>query len=70
MSDTVEKKRNGDVDSMGILTLFRRNQADFICRYGTADETRIHHYTPVKTTGFFGPSGFRKGIFALSVLII
>ncbi|KAH8395184.1 hypothetical protein KR222_006720, partial [Zaprionus bogoriensis] len=43
---TAENKRNRVVVSKVILALFHRNQAEFLRRYVTVDETWIHYYTP------------------------
>ena len=41
-----ENKRNRVVDSEAILALFRRNPDEFLRRYITMDEARIHLYAP------------------------
>ena len=40
-----ENKRNRVVDSEAILAFFRGNRNEYLRRYISVDETRIHHYT-------------------------
>ena len=42
---TPEQKQQRVDDSESCLEMFTRNK-EFLCRYITMDETRIHHFTP------------------------
>ena len=43
---TPDNKRNRETTSEQCLTLFKRNPKEFLRRFVTVDETRIHWYTP------------------------
>ena len=43
---TVDNERNRETTSELCLTLFNRNSKEFLRRFMTVDETRIHWYTP------------------------
>jgi len=43
---TPDNKRNRETTSEHCLTLFKRNPKEFLRRFVTVDETRIHWYTP------------------------